>query len=217
MWKLLLAAWLVVAVGCGFRGNDLSSYQEDATPMPRVALLPLRDSSGNLLPWDVAEELFVGLKTGLMDQGGLLFVRETEIAGLDGWSGESDLFAADLSHFEGVTGCDFVVIMELTGHERQPYRRGSFEPLYLCQADQVEVLVMEVQVRIIDLRGRRPRVVLHELATSNHMVPRGAPSSDADKRWGRELYPATPMGQAHRRLVSDLCRRLQSVVDGKAA
>ena len=72
---------------------------------------------------------------------------------------------------------------------------------------------MAVRIRVLDLRGAHPKVVLQELVKSSYYVPKTLlPINYNEVVWGSEEYATTPMGIAHAEIVGEIVSRLSDYI-----
>jgi hypothetical protein len=74
-------------------------------------------------------------------------------------------------------------------------------------------LNMGVRVRVMDLRGHTPKIVLQEMIRDSYYVPKTLiPVNYNEIVWGSPEYQATPMGIAHRQLIQEIVVRVSDYV-----
>ncbi|SCA63488.1 hypothetical protein SCG7086_AS_00190 [Chlamydiales bacterium SCGC AG-110-P3] len=210
---LVLMVSAVLVSGCARQYSDFFAYDDEGVAKPVVAVLPIRDSSWNSLPWNVSEELETGIWNVARRHGQLCCIDPQHVQSTICQLGDDvDIHAQDVKFYQQFTGCEFLVLIDLLEHNEMPYRRGEIEPLYIIDSDDVFVLSMKARVTVLDISGTTPRVILREIASSNHMIEKH--DYDVDyivNRWGSDGYPRTPIGMAHERLARDLTARIETV------
>lgn len=216
-----VAALLMVAamfMGCARQYCDYFAYDDEGIAKPVVAVLPVRDSSWNSMPWDVSRELEEGIWESARRRGKLYCVDPHHVDEVVASFGEeTDLHSQDLQFFNQFTGCDYLVLIDLLEHNEVPYQRGAIEPLYIIDSDDAFVLAMKARVTVLDVTGPTPRVILREITASNHMIARRFYDIDyTENRWGSQEYHRTPVGVAHERLARDLTERIETITAAAA-
>lgn len=214
MLRILFSALmtLMVVVGCsGPNYVDYFPYHDDGTPKPRVALMPIIDSSRSGLPWSLSEEFSQDLYYNLMNNGELYVMSPAEVGPT--WDKSIDLFNNDLSFTREFCNTDFIVALELVQHQLIPCDAntkgiGNSE----CHSYNRQLSV-GIRARVIDIRRPQPRVILYEILKNGYLV---APPYDivnfANQPWKSNGYPTSPCGVVHQRLINDLVLRLEDVI-----
>lgn len=215
MLRILLSALLMVMVfvGCSTPHYvDYFPYHDDGTPKPRVALMPIMDSSHSDLPWNLSEELSRSIYYDLMDSGELYVLSPAEIG--SPWNKSIDLFSSDLSFTKDFCNTDFIVVLDLIQHELVPCdasNRGGLSPAECHPYNRV--LALSTRARVIDIRRQQPRVILYEILKSGYVV---APPYDVinyeQQPYGSRGYETTPCGVVHDRMVQNIVLRLEDVI-----
>lgn len=205
----------LMAVGCsGPRYVDYFPYHDDGTPKPKLALIPVVDSSDCGLPWDVAKEITQGIHDHLMDTGEFYVPSPEEIGPIWAKTDQIDFFGNDLSYAGDFHNTDFIVALELL--ENTTNTCDSCSPdvkprkqLYMKNRD----LMTRVRIKIIDIRCAVPRIVLYEVfKTCYSLTPSKNAINCEEIPWGCEGYANTACGIAHERLVRNLTARLEEVI-----
>jgi hypothetical protein len=72
---------------------------------------------------------------------------------------------------------------------------------------------MSVRVRVIDMRGKQPKIVLQELIHDTHHIPRQFTRANFYQvAWGKESFNISPMGLAHAQLTKEIASRLEDYI-----
>ncbi len=213
MLKIWLCLFLaVVTVGCGPRYADYFPYHDDGMKKPTVALLPITDHSQSACGWDLADELNQAIRYRIMDNGELYLWPKKEVAAVADSLGNVDYFGKDITCTKQFCPSEFLVVMELIEHNIVPYEKGLISPLYPCRAKSCTcALTMKVRIRVFDIRGECPSIVLQEIFQSNHMIPQEGNCVDYSKVcFGMPAYERTYLALAHQRMARDIAERLES-------
>lgn len=210
---VILALTLMVTTGCARQYGDFFAYDDDGAAKPVVAVLPIKDSSWNSLPWSMSEELEVGIWDAAKRRGRLYCTEPTLVKDVVAQLGDDiDVHTQDAGFYKQFVGCEFLVLVDILQHNEMPYHRGEIEPLYIIDDDDAFVLGMKVRVTVLDVTGSAPRVALKEIFSSNHMIEKEYYDVDYSlNRWGTKDYRKTPIGVAHERLARDLTARIETV------
>ncbi len=200
--------------GCQQKQAEFIKYRDDGQMKPRVAFLPVIDRSSQQLPWNVSTELTEGMRLQMM-HGGNVYLTETGLVrnAFETRSPEEWL-TEDLSAYNIFSGDhDFVVVLELTEHGKEPYQRQEVRPVYPAKGEIDSVLKMAVRIKIIDIRQEYPVVVLNQYLHSNHLIPkRRKPVDYQANGWKAERFRDTPVGAAHARLERDVVAQLERYI-----
>lgn len=213
IFTLLMA---VLMASCGARYVDYFPYHENGKPKPKVVLLPLGDDTGGCVCWDIANELNTGLSYKVMCNGQLFLISEDEVRNRLEGCNSLDYFTPDLSFSQRFCGADYVVALELIEHDIIPYQRGMCQWFVPPQKYHWRsVLQTKLRLRIIDVHCTTPKVILQEIFTSHYPIPTEKECIDYSRCcWGTDVYPSTPWGKAHERLISELVCRIETVILG---
>lgn len=211
--RALLTVFLALtAFSCGPRYVDYFPYHDDGTCKPCVAFLPVKDCSNTQCPWNISEELTQGFRYKIRDNAELYLLSSNKVFDNMKKAGDVDYFSNDISYAKEYSNCEFLVAMELIEHKLVPYEKGTISPLYTIHCHKCNyVLMMSMRVKIIDIRGDKPCVILQEIIRSNHMVSKEYDGFDYNREpWGSGGYCRTPYGLAHQRMISDVVTRIEN-------
>ena len=107
-------------------------------------------------------------------------------------------------------GDQFVVFLELVEHE-EVYKqdRKKTADISECSAD----LNMSMRVRVFDLRGTEPKIVLQEMVHDSHFIPRQFTQTNFYQvPWGHESFSISPIGLAHAEFTKEIASRLEDYI-----
>ncbi len=200
MLKILLSTlMLLLFASCGPRYGDFFPCHDDGTVKPRVVLLPITDVSGRK---DMAEDLMQNMRYQLMDRGDLYVYPEESVNRQLEKMGDVSLFGPDISFARQFGGADFVVATELVECRSELY--GNIEnkcmPPHLQRKN---MLMIKLRVRMIDLSGDEPVIVLQEILSRNLLVP--------NRKIGDNEVDVFCFSEVSSRLVEEFVRRLEDV------
>lgn len=192
-------------ISCGRGGDEMSRYHEDGRAKPVIAIASMIDTTSFECPWSVSEEL-TSMISSQIGQSSEIFVNAKEE-----FAFTENPFGADLSWVKReFSNHEFVVFLELVEHENAPAEKDK----KAVQAFEVSTNInMAIRIRVLDLRGSTPKVVLQELVRSSYYVPKTLLPIDYNEIvWGSEEYETTPMGIAHAELVAEVVSRLSDYI-----
>ena len=184
----------------------MTRYHEDGRSKPVVAVASMLDTTSFDLPWSLSEELTTGIVKNLTSEG-TIFVQAT-----DEFSPTENPFAQDLSWIKREFQTqEFVVFLELIQHDLIPATKSKKKPV-LTQELATD-LNMSVRIRVIDLRGHSPKIVLQEMIRESYYIPRSLLPTDYNiATWGSMEYQSSPMGVAHSQLALEISKRLSDYI-----
>lgn len=204
IFALLLS---MTAMSCSQTQSELTRFHEDGRAKPVVAIASFIDTTSVDLPWSLSEEL-TSLLSKKISENGQLFVSIK-----DDFSSTDTPFGKDLSWIKKEMPDDqFAVFLELAEHEIVPEKEQS----KLTSGTAFESamnLKTAIKLRVIDLRGSSPRIVLQERVQGSYYIPKNAvPVNYQLVTWGSDEYRRTPMGLAHTQLVQEISLRINDYI-----
>jgi hypothetical protein len=192
-----------LAAGCTHNtGTTVSRYHEDGRAKPFVAIAPMIDTTSFDASWSLSEEL-TSMIVQRVGQSGEIFVQSADTSAF-----AENPFNGDLSWMKReFDGKEFAVFLELVQHESVPAVQDK-RPQEVSSN-----LNMAVRMRVIDLRGPKPQIVLQEMVKENYFVPRSLLATDYTQIvWGTEDYQKSPMSVAHAQLVQEISHRISDYI-----
>ncbi len=196
--SLLLAGCMHMA------DTELTRYHEDGRAKPSVIITQLLDTSSFDVPWSLSEEL-TSLITYNLSQNRALYVSE---------KGEMPFsenpFGHDLQWVQQeLRPYEFAVFLELVDHSYNPVMKESTQSL----RDASMNLAMAVRLRVIDLRGTTPKIILQEMIKESYFIPKTLLPVDYDViTWGTSEYRKSPLAIAHTELARMVAGRLNDYI-----
>ena len=213
---IALSLLLVLSSCIVSRPDSTVRYTDSGHKRCTVAIAPLYDRSHCHLPWSISSELTGEVRQWLEKDGAVVLVKRQRTDPFFDQLKVDELFDWESERLMTLRDTDFVVLMELMRHREVPYRRQEIQPIYPYRGDAGTVLCMEMRVRIVDLRGDKPQLVLQQMIPSNHAIPRGLSLNEVDYvhvPWQSQSYLKTPMGKAHSRLARDVAKQVEGYVN----
>lgn len=213
MSRFILSVSLLALIAGGCRTNDGSpQVSSQARAKPVVAIVPIIDNTKNEVRWNLSDELSSALYARIAQRNHLTTVASSLIRSQVKKSGDQrNPFSPDVSWVKhSFQGQDFVVFLELIEHEEvlRQNRRAPTKPEH-CSAD----LNMSMRVRILDVRGETPRIILQELVHDTHFIPRQFTQVNFYQvAWGTESFSISPMGLAHEKFIREMAERIEDYI-----
>lgn len=197
-----------LTLGCSPRNVEFTRYSDNGKAKPTMALIPLINKTPIKLPWNISDELTLGIRESLLKTN-LVFLSSPENTNAT----LKQLSSVDPQSMKQFSPIEFVTLLELIEHREIPYERGAIKPVYPADGTISHVLSLKVRIQIVDIRNREPSIILHEILQSNHLVPESITHIDTQERsWGHETYHFSPVGIAHARLERDIAERLENYI-----
>jgi len=210
----LIPACLLLLAGCARVSNEETAikFHSDGRAKPVVAIVPIFDRSGAEVPWNLSEELTDTIQKRLARRSKIYLVEEERVrSATNSLDAHHHPFGQDLSWAKKAFGeNEYVVFMELVTHQLTPHEKES-------PSDEVAetsyTLDLTMRVRVIDVRGQAPQIVLQELVSQSHYIPKLLTHIDYTKNgWGKLSYNVTPYGLSHIQFTREISKRLEDYI-----
>ncbi|HEY2811743.1 MAG TPA: CT253 family lipoprotein [Rhabdochlamydiaceae bacterium] len=207
------AALALALSGCQREDQNAQTvYHIPMQARPQVALVPVIDTSKSAAyAWNLSDEftssIYSFLEQGPLSLDPMVQVRET----VRMVKNASNPFGANFSWLKNAFGKEeFVVFLELVHHE-EVLKRTDVQEIdpKTCPAD----LNMAMRVRVFDLRGEEPVVVLQEFVNGSHFIPRQFTQVNFHQvPWGEEGFNFSPLGLAHLDFAREISSRIEDYI-----
>ena len=201
----------LVMLGCEHRYNEFTAYHDDGRAKPVVALLPVRDRSGDQLCWDLSRELTMEIRNKLLEGGHLYVVREEGMPALG-----TAMFGPDLTWAKAYAPSEFVVALELIEHKRDLVDGSTPMRTALDASDSTTAgfrINQKLRIRVVDIRGAEPRLAYQEMIAQRHMAPSNEARVDyMNVSYGSWKFDHSALATAHRKLVDNVAKRLDHYI-----
>lgn len=194
--------------GCRSQNPDeFTKYYEDGRAKPSIAIAPIIDTTTEEYSWSLADEFKSLILTRIAGKG-TLFISDPHDNTTFIPSSENP-FGTDISWVKKeYEPNEFVVFLELVEHETVPLHKAKNENF-----DASSNLNMAIRVRIIDIRGSQPKVVLQELIKDSYYITKTIIQTDYDTvNWGMDEYRFSPMSLAHSKIVKEVVERINDYI-----
>ena len=202
----LLASLLAAGCCCNNKNDQTATrYHEDGRAKPITAVPAMIDTTSFDAPWSIAEELTSSI-VQTMSGGGRIYIQSR-----DDFAVAENPFSNDLSWMkQEFQNQEFAVFLELVEHELVPSMKAknSSSPQEISNN-----LNMAIRIRVVDLRGSAPKIVLQEMVRDSYYIPKTLlPTDYSVTAWGTEDYPKTPMGIAHAQIAQEIAARISDYI-----
>jgi hypothetical protein len=208
----LLLSLLVTS--CAPRYKEYFAYTDEGFEKPKVAILPVLNSSKAVLNSDISDEIIFGLRNSICSMDKLFPLPQSDVNAAAALIGDAHYFTPDVSPWKGFLNAHYAIVMEVSQHKIVPFEKGAFSNLYPTNGGHSnQVLAIKVRLRILDVKYNQAKLVLDEIVESNHMMPWGFDQAvNKECSFDSPYYANTPFGMAHNRLIWQLSSRIHQVI-----
>ena len=179
--------------------NNVSRFYDDGRTRPVVAISTVIDSTSYDIPWSLSEELTHLIKKQLSSNSNLFLSSTEEMDST--LTNSDDPFDIDVTWMKDrFEQNEFLVFLELINHTEET-------------KDAITNLDMGLRLRIIDVRGKNPKVILQETVNDNYYIAKGTIKEDYQNTiWGSAEYANSRMGMAHNQLANEVASRITDYI-----
>lgn len=208
-FPLLLFTFSLLFSGCSpNNSSEQTTYHKDGRAKPKVALLPVIDSSESSLPWSLSQEFTEGLQGRFLKQSNLFLLHDYNVIrlkkGINPFTEESSWLQ------EMESSAEFVVFVEIAEHSLIP---KTDESLFNISNAPSYHLNVNVRVKVVDMRQKQPKTILQEIFQENYTIPWQLSSIDYSKTsWGKTSFFISPMGLAHAGLMRKISAQIEDYI-----
>lgn len=212
---------LLALASCAPRCNDTTLYQSNGRQKPIVAVLPVIDSrvdqyknqEARGITWNISQELTDQIRNKIADSSQIYLLKYQGNEEIAKQLNTLDNRQLANTFSKGINGAEFVVVTELVNEEERKYTVDRFDPRHTSKGEIAEILCSDFRLRVYDMRGAKPKVVLQEMFHGSHFIPRPEAGFDYSKsKYGSSSFLRTPMGQAHNKLTREVVTRVEAYI-----
>ncbi len=204
----------LIAGGCDDSSQNSSQayHQSQSQAKPVVSIVPVIDNTNSRYSWNLSDEISCSIYNRIAERNRMIVNKSSSVRDKAKHITEGqNPFGPDISWTKKLfPGDPFVVFLELVKHEEVPQqnRRKPTDPQN-CSAD----LNMSMRIRVIDLRGNEPKVVLQELVHDSHFIPRPFTQDNFFQvAWGDDCFNISPVGLAHAEFTKEIASRIEGYI-----
>lgn len=208
---ILVATLLLASCHNSNKDQQTTRYHDDGRAKPMVTIVPMMDSSSYEIPWSISEEFTSSVKDRLLKQGDL-YLQNNETFHL---SNDDNPFGSNIHWIKkAFNSTEFVVFLELVEHEDVPLLKTVKNPSKISEAKKSAVnLNIAMRLRIIDIRGDSPKIVLQEMIKDSYYISNYMERTDYNiTHWGTDEYKTSPMGMAHAQFSKRIIERVNDYI-----
>ena len=207
----LIAGSAIALTGCSSDRDDTATLYESSSLKPSVAIIPLIDNSNHALGWNLSDEITFTLCSKLDRQNALNLAQPGKVKSQSKkMKGFNNPFGEDLDWVKSTFNEEeFVVFLEMIEHGEIPNATNKKFPPETLSAQ----LNLALRLRIVDVRGETPKVILQEIIQDSHFIPRQFTSYNFHQTpWNTEEFFLSPVGIAHAQLIKELKGRIEDYI-----
>ena len=195
----------LLAVGCTRSQDSMTRYHEDGRAKPIVAIASMIDTTSFDAPWSLSEEISSMVAQRVGQSGEIFVVSKEDDAFAENPFGQDLGWAKREFHEQ-----EFVVFLELVEHAAVPALKSKQN---LSPQEVSTNLNMAVRLRVVDLRGSSPKIVLQEMIKESYFIPKTLIPTDYNTAvWGTDEFRNSPMGIAHAQLAQEIAARVSDYI-----
>lgn len=179
-------------------------------PKPIVAFVPVFDHAKHRLSWNVSQELTSGINRCLAQRDRLYLIDQERVSKtVQNLEADQNPFGEEINWIrKKFRNDEFVAFVELIKRDETPLNFQE-ESLSACPAE----LFLSARIRIFDLRGSTPKIVLSEVINHSENIPTSFTRiNHAQIPPDHENYHTTPQGMAHDLFAKEIANRIEDYV-----
>jgi hypothetical protein len=209
-YVLSLVVASLMFVGCSRNTyGQMSRFHDDGRAKPSIVFTPVFDRNDIELPWKLSDELTYSIQTRLARKNSMFVIPDRGMTSVEQHiQAGKNPFVGDYEWIkESYDDGEFVVFLELVKHN--VHEKDNSKSLFAAMTPNY-VLDMTMRVRVFDLRDENPKIILQELVSQKHMIPKQLAKMDfAKSNWGKKTYNLSPMGLAHAAICREVAKRVE--------
>ncbi|MCB1109785.1 MAG: hypothetical protein KDK64_02300 [Chlamydiia bacterium] len=192
--------------------DQATRFHDDGRAKPTVAFIPVFDRSSAEIGWSLSEEFTSQLRTRLQKRSNF-YLSSPDIVNqvIADLSEEDNPFSTQTDWIkEAFQNQEFVVFAELVEHDihTKPLK-GSF----IDKLTPSTELSLTMRIRVFDLRGDQPEVILQEFVHQDHLIPKPSNLQESNpERWKKMTFMVSPMGLAHAQFSKEVVKRIEDYI-----
>jgi hypothetical protein len=209
-WKYSTLALMLFLGGChNNQGSTMTVMEKPVSIRPIVAVVPVMDHSRHELSWSISNELTQAIRQKLAEHNQLYLLSEDQVYAMNRKSSQGDAFGLEtLWMKKAYQQNEFVAFFELIEHREAPLIAPQETP-----EESPAQLTIVMRVRVFDLRGEQPKVVLQETVEQTHHIPRQFTRHQFNQvPWGDEMFEISPLGLAHAKICQEVSTRVEDYI-----
>ncbi len=199
-------AGLLTLTSCSqTKSSHQTTFHDDGRKKPTIAICPIIDSSESDISWSLSEEFSSDLKKILADHDMVYLVpdQDTVIPPVN----PHHLFFEQNWSSKAKYPFEFACVIEIVEHEFTA--RDTTKPGKIASQD----LDITFRIKVLDLSGKEPSVVLQEFIHQRNFIPWGLTFINYEKmKWNNVGFSLTPVGAAHKKIIKAVAQRVEDYI-----
>jgi hypothetical protein len=179
---------------------------------PVVAVVPLIDHTVHNYEWNLSDEISSALYAQMAQQDHLRLLPSSRVrAKVTPLLAQHNPFDVDMGWMKkAFQEEEFVAFLELVEHEE--VLADALKPQCNAELSSSELRV-SVRLRLVDMRGKEPVVILQELIHDAHYImPQFNRVNFYQVPWKDPQFDSSPIGVAHQKLTREIARRIDDYI-----
>lgn len=216
MHRIFIVLAVAMFCSCTRQPNTMSQqyhYHNDGSAKPQVAVVPVYDKSQSQMPWNLSHELSEAFTEKISSSKRFYLTKDFDMLALSHLrTSEVNPFLDDIDWIGEVeTGTEFIVFLELVEHRLIP--NGSGKGFISTRLFQSHNLDMTMRIKVIDIRSKKPRVVLQEIVEDTYYIPWKFSNLTYKKgSWNNSAFSLSPIGLAHGKMVKKVTGQVEEYI-----
>ncbi|WP_316358173.1 CT253 family lipoprotein [Candidatus Neptunichlamydia sp. REUL1] len=210
----LISALCLTLFGCSSNNNydQVTRFHDDGRAKPVVAFIPVFDRSDAQVGWSLSDEFTDQLRGRLQKQNSFYLNTPDEINQVvANLSAEDNPFSTNIDWIkDAFDRHEFVIFAELVEHDiHSKPLKGSFVDKITPSSE----LSLSMRIRVFDLRGSHPEVILQEFVHQDHLIPKPSKLNEPNpEKWKKMTFIVSPMGLAHMQFSKEVIKRVEDYI-----
>jgi hypothetical protein len=214
-WKFAIAGLALLVGGCHHNQSSTTAFiEKPISTRPIVAITSVIDHSRHELSWNISKELTRAIRQQLVQHNQLYLLSEDQIYALSRKAPQEDAFGTETLWIKkAYSQNEFVAFFELMDHRETPLPTAEGAQNNAENNESPAQLNISMRVRVFDLRGEQPKVVLQEIVEQSHHIPKQFTQNQLNQvPWGDETFEISPLGLAHEKLCQEISSRVEDYI-----
>jgi len=212
-FTLILTLCLAI-FGCSTNNqyDHAAKFHDDGRAKPVVALIPVFDRSAANLGWDLSEEFTDQRRSKLQKKSNFYLSTSDEVNQVvANLNSEDTPFSTNIDWIkEEFSRHEYVIFTELVEHD---IHTKSLKGNFMDKITPSSELSLTMRVRVFDLRGKQPEVILQEFVHQDHLIPRPSNLQEPNpEKWRKMTFMVSPLGIAHNQFSKEVINRIEDYI-----
>lgn len=200
--------------GCANHYRDTALYSSSGRAKPLIAVLPVIDSTDKKpYNWDLSQEFTTEIRKHVADSSRLYLLNVGGATSISAALNTPHVDEIPDTLLDALAPAEFVLVSEVIDERITPVGLKNANASRPHLADTGTKISLAIRLRVIDLRGKEPKIALQEVIYEDHDVSKAYSTGDHNKcPWGDVKYGLTPIGMAHSKAIRKLVAHVEGYV-----